>query len=192
METDKIIQDQYESLSEPLKQALQTVPWKDIVKKISADNDLNPASVEALELETMFVLYCFEEADDFEQNVFREIGVDSLKSKMVASKVIDLIFNPILEKLGPVAETEEESVAEEINESTENKWLEVAPNNLPMVEPGEVAHDTTPEEKAFMDSPAPVVSSTPTPPVTTAEPEKPKIVSVPQYKDIDPYREPTN
>lgn len=185
MDTDKIIKDQYETLSPALKQALQIVPWKDIVRKIAEDNDLNSASKEALETETMLVLYCFESADDFLQNVTAEVGIDALKTKMVVSKVVDLIFTPILDKI------EELGGIDAASSPTEKPQVVPAPAPSPIIDLSKELELEAPKPEHLIQASTNTAHTTPVQAEDT--PQKETLVQTPRYTGgLDPYREETS
>ncbi|MBX4181523.1 hypothetical protein KW807_01500, partial [Candidatus Parcubacteria bacterium] len=131
-EDNKLIQDQFSKLPPELQKAIQTVPWKSSIKEIALLNDLNFEQVSLVERETMFVIYGFENPADYIGNLVREVHVEEEVATTIAGAVNEKIFNLISLK------AEEFSNPQVAASST--PMPEVAPANLPMVEPGEIAH----------------------------------------------------
>ena len=119
-EQEKLIEEQLKTLPASLQQAINTVPWKTLVQEIGKENTLDSEQTVSLEQETMFVLYAFENPNDFVQNIVKGVGVSQETAVKIANSVADKILGPILDK-----STEQEKTIS---------------NNLPMVEEGEVAH----------------------------------------------------
>lgn len=161
-ETDKLIEEQIKKLPETLRLAIDSVPWKTLVQEIGRANSLDTGQIVSLEQETMFILFGFENSNDYVSNVAGNVGISEDASYTIAESVVDKIFTPISEK----------SKGHE-NPTTSAIVPEIAPNNLPMVEEGEVAHTVPHVEQ----------------PETKSEPVK---VSLPDYRYTegkDPYRE---
>lgn len=149
-DNEKLIQEQFSKLPEDLRKTIESVPWKSSIKEIAQQNNLSPEQSESLERESMFILYGFESPNDYIANLVREVAIPEETAIAIAETVNERIFKVIESKI----------------DGGENK--PAAEHNLPMVEPGEVAHDV------------PHV-------------EKPKIVAVPDYRypdGKDPYHEP--
>ena len=153
-EQDKLMEEQLKTLPLNLQQAINATPWKALIQEIGKTNTLDTEQIISLEQETMFVLYAFENPNDYASNIAREVGVSEEVAYTIAESVADKIFDLILEK---------------------SEGQETAPTgNLPMIEPGEVAHSVPHVE----------------------EPPKPKEDAKPSLPDYryaegkDPYREP--
>ena len=168
-ETDKLITEQFDRLPKELQTALNTVPWKSSVKEIALLNKLSLEQVAIVERETMFILYGFENPEDYIGNMVREAQIDKATSTAIAEAVNEKIFKVIAEQINKQP-AEKPSVPNVIH------------NNLPMVEEGEKTHDV------------PHVESTINNKEPTKEPEKPKLaIPTPDYRypgGKDPYREP--
>ena len=186
-ETDKLIEEQLKTLPPNLRQAIDAVPWKSLVQEIGKANVLDTEQITSLEQETMFIIYAFENPNDYVSNIIREVSVSEESAYTIAESVADKIFDPISQKSEsgkateePIVitlETKEEALKELSRRSMKNQnppalVPELAPSNLPMIEPPSAQI----EPKALSQE-------------AKSEPK----VSLPDYRyegDNDPYREP--
>ncbi|MDO8565062.1 MAG: hypothetical protein Q7R67_00315 [bacterium] len=178
-ETDKLITDQFDRLPKPLQQAINTVPWKSSVNEISLLKTLPLEQIATVERETMFIIYGFENPDDYIANIMREAQIDEATATAIAEEVNEKVLNVIalkaeeFEKQGPTTVTA--SVPE------------ISPHNLPMVEPGGTVHDVPHTEPTTNDQRLTTESQ------KQSWVRKPWNASVPTYKypgGKDPYHEP--
>lgn len=95
-DTNKLIDEQLKTLPEPLQRAIVLSPWQTRVQEIARANNLSEPSAESLETETMFVIYRFENQEDFVSNIMRELSLDIAKATMIAGEVDKNVFSPIL------------------------------------------------------------------------------------------------
>ena len=164
-EEDKLIEEQLKTLPSELQKAISSVPWKDLVQEIGKQNNLSVEQIESLERETMFIIYGFENPNDYISNLIREAGVDETTATTIANEVGEKILKAIEEKTGSVVPV---SIP-----ATPPANL---PLNLPMVEKGETVRDVPHMEQSK----------------TEIRSEQPK-VPLPDYRyeeGKDPYREP--
>lgn len=136
-ETKKLIDEQWKALPDNLKHAIEKVPWKTLVQEIGNQNTLDEEQLLSLELETMFILYGFENPNDYVSNVTRNVTLSEDTAYLIADSVVEKIFNPI-SKL-----SEEDKKPSEPASTLPNNQ-----SNLPMVEEGELIHDVLPLERA--------------------------------------------
>jgi hypothetical protein len=152
----------------------------------------------------MFVIYMFENPNDYISNIKREVGISEEIATTIAESVADKIFDLILKK----SEKSEEPVKAKPEPIMTSAVPEIPPTNLPMVEKGEVAHDARPltpagppakqseaarepsdgERVPHVEPTTPPSSSTP-PQIKQEEVKAP----LPDYRyqeGKDPYREP--
>lgn len=191
MEQDhnKLMEKQFSKLPSNLQNAINAVPWKILVQEVGKANTLDVEQITSLEQETMFIIYGFEPPGDYISNIVREVGIPEETAEATAESVAEKIFNPILDK------------AEEKNDSKPNIDVkvgvpEIAPEVHPASVPGETAHNTTPEEKKFMnmESQSTINQEVSEPKNTNRESgtvpqnQDKKPISYPDGKD--PYREP--
>ncbi|MEK7176985.1 MAG: hypothetical protein AAB719_01685 [Patescibacteria group bacterium] len=173
-EEEKLIKEQFDKLPSNLQQAISALPWKALVEEIGKSNALDPEQIVSLEQETMFVLYAFENPDDFVQNIIRAVSVSQETANKIGDSVAEKILGPIVEK----------SIGEK----------KVSGDNLPMVEEGEVAHSVPHVEPARTTEVVPRQNDF-VGLESGGEPPKPKETktSLPDYRygeGKDPYREP--
>ena len=179
-ENTKLIEEQFQKLPPALQEAIKAVPWKSIVNEITLLNGLGLDQVEIVERETMFVIYGFESPESYTGNIVREATLEEGVANTIAETVSDRVLGAISSK---VAELEKASQppAPAIPATTEAR--------LPVIEPGEVAHEVPHQETPA--APSPVETPKPTVEIKI---EKPKpTVAVPDYRypsGTDPYREP--
>lgn len=167
-EDSNLIKEQFERLPEQLKRALDAVPWKSLVKEIALLNKLSLEQIPIVERETMFILYGFQSPDDYVGNLMREAKIDEATAVAIAQEVDKRVLQAISQQV--------DTVPKETGGGS--PLPEIVLDNLPMVEPGQTAHDVEPlkiEEKPAQASEVKVR------------------VPVPDYRypnDQDPYREP--
>lgn len=182
MENQQLIDEQFSKLPQGLQEAIRATAWQKTLEEIAQKNKLSKDESEQLETETMLVLYGFENIVKFPDNIAQELNLHAIQAIALAEAINEEIFKPI----------ESRAISErKVNDLTP----EIAPQNLPMIEEGEVAH-----EVPHVEAPAPVAAqapTTPTPAVPTpaAKPETPAKVQVatPDFRyptGKDPYREP--
>lgn len=167
-EQDKLIAEQIKTLPPELQSAIEAVPWRNLAKEISNTNGLSVEQQESFEQETMFVIYGFENPNDYVSNMARELGVSEDTANILANLAAEKIFNPIIERVGG---RDTSSVPE------------IAPEIHPMVEAGEVAHNVPRTEEPVM------ILNKKDAEQMTKQPD----VSLPDYRyptGKDPYREP--
>jgi hypothetical protein len=120
MENEQLINEQLGKLPKKLRETLESMPWKASVKTIASTSKLSLDQSNALEQETMLVLYGFEPPADFPDNLARELGIDADTAVTLAEEVNEKIFKEIDKTLGNIEGT--------------------TYHNLPMLEAGEAAH----------------------------------------------------
>lgn len=203
-EDEKIIQDQFNKLPPQLQEALKSTPWKSMVNEISLLKTLSLAQVESIERETMFILYGFENPNDYAINIMREAEINEATATAIAEQVDEKILKVIAEKIddtkGSVLRTLKESKEDAMRrlidrrEQTGQKASipEIAPEIHPMIEKGEVAHTVPHVEQSAPIMPSPTPQPEIASPKPEVAPEKPKPApSIPHYSPgQDPYREP--
>ena len=201
-ETDKLIEEQLKTLPPNLQQAIDAVPWKSLVQEIGKANVLDTEQITSLEQETMFIIYAFENPNDYVSNIIREVSVSEESAYTIAESVADKIFDPISQKSEsgkateePIVitlETKEEALKELSRRSIKNQnppvlVPELVPSNLPMIEEGEVAH-TVDSTQYTVDSVQPARQD-----LAGSQIKSEPKVSLPDYRyegGSDPYREP--
>ena len=171
-EEKKIIQEQFQKLPPELQKVLGEVPWKSLINEIAGRHSLNPEQMETIEMETMFILYGFENPDDYMANMTRETGIAEDLAYAIANEVNEKIFKLISAKVGEIGK----------QQPTSTPIPELKSENLPMVEKGETVH-----EVPHVEAPNP-------------KPQIPTNIQVPKEEKIpiknayaggqDPYREP--
>lgn len=203
-DTDKLIQDQFNSLPPAVKESISSVPWRERVRDIAKREGLDADKSEALETETLLILYGFQIADDYTQNIVGQVGLDEEAAERITKEVSDEILSDIEKqfemidaisrkdqvvapKITQVPTTPRSSVA--VNPmSTQapsaSSALEVAPNILPETLPGQIAHNVARLESMPIAKPANQTTKS-----SGARPN----LEFPQSgyaKGKDPYREP--
>ena len=179
-ETDKLVEEQFEKLPLNLQQAIKAVPWKSLVEEIGRANALNAEQIALLEQETMFIIYAFENPDDYVSNIARALNTSEEIAYNIAESIGNKIFVPISEK------SEQQNITTPINNT-----LEIPPNNLPMVEAGPAFAQGFGEAKKVAHDVAPATSEVGSREYEVRK-EEPK-APLPDYRyegGKDPYREP--
>ncbi|MDB5194227.1 MAG: hypothetical protein JWN50_241 [Parcubacteria group bacterium] len=215
-ETDKVIQDQFDSLPLDVKEAIGRVPWKARLRDIAKREGLKAEQADTLETETMLILYGFLEPDTYLSSLTSQVGVGEEQAERISELVANEIITDIEKQFemidalapkdttpkmagpAPVASTPQQEAPKSILEIppeilAKQVFLpEVAPDMLPEVLPNEVAHDVPHVE------PAPIIEKAPAPVVMPAvQNEKPKSMieeklaqvtsAAPQTPRQDPY-----
>ncbi|MBX4206564.1 hypothetical protein KW784_02140 [Candidatus Parcubacteria bacterium] len=179
-ETDQLIEAQFNRLPPSVQKALNAAPWKSSLKEIASNNKLSPEQTENLERETVFVLYGFQNPDDYVQNLINEVPVDEQAGIAIAGEVDAKVFAEISKQIG------DQTVSSAIH------------NTLPMIEKGEQVHDAPHAEATPAPTPVPQTppalagGASKTRPHSDTPVEKVSL-SMPDYRypgGTDPYREP--
>ncbi len=190
-EEEKLIQEQFAKLPKNLQVAITAVPWKSLVNEIALLNKLGLDQVETIERETMFIIYGFENPDDYIENIMREAPISEETAITIATAVNERVLKAIATKVEEFERGEMGKTGEK-----ETNLPEIAPNNLPMVEKGEIVHEVKPmteEEKSSIKGWSRKPWSAQTPEASGGDREEQTKVSTPNYSypnNKDPYREP--
>ncbi|MHB0978318.1 MAG: hypothetical protein ACYC1K_02885 [Minisyncoccota bacterium] len=203
-DSNKIIQDQLNSLPLDVRESISRVPWKNKIKDIAKREGLDEEKSTTLETETMFILFGFLSFDTYTENIIREIGLN----EETANRISDSVYNEIVLEIQKQFEmieaishkeipkmeiptqpkiTEPKIETPAITPTPKTTTIEIPPANLPMIEPGEVVHDTKPQTAP------PVVETKPTIPQPVQKssiPVPPKPANSHYPDGQDPYREP--
>lgn len=203
-DTDKLIKDQVNSLPLNVRESINRIPWKNKIKDIAKREGLDEEKSTALETETMFILFGFLSFETYVENIIREIGLD----QEMANRISDSVYNEIIleiqkqfEMIEAISQKEppkmEIPVAPKpLEPKTETPSIqkittvEIPPANLPMIEPGEVVHDTTPKvsEARIMNQESGERDTEVR--IKNQEASNAKSNTKSAYEGPDPYREP--
>lgn len=172
-ETENLIKEQFNSLPSNLQRAINAVPWKKIIQEIGKTNLLDAEQTASLEQETMFIIYAFENPKDYIPNIIKGIGV----TEDIATKIADAVGEQILTPILKESDNEQNNPEQQFKS---DNLPEIALDNLPMVEEGEVAH-----EVPHIESP---MNNTEEAEIKTEE-KKPDLPDYRYPDGKDPYRE---
>jgi hypothetical protein len=162
-DTNKIIQDAFNSLDPATKAALGKVPWKERVRNIANREKLSNDKASVLENEALMLLYNLTVPEGFASNISDQLDLDVDTSNRIAKEIFDEIV------------TDLEKAYESSGQPNGN--------NLPEVLPNEKVHEVTHIEIKKSPTPPPAPSS-PTPPAPPPEPAlKPNLASIPTYAE---------
>jgi hypothetical protein len=190
-DTDKVIQDQFNSLPPDIREAISRIPWKERVREIAKRENLDAAKTDSLETETMFVLYGFLSPDTFTDNITSEVGVSVDQAERLSKIINDEVIGEIekqfemIEALEPKNDapnipspTQESAPTQTSPEShTESPAVpEIAPEILPKTIDGQAAHDAP---KSVVEEKLTQITSAKSEPSTSG-----------YAGGADPYREP--
>jgi len=193
--TDKLIQDQLESLPANLREAIAQVPWKNRVRDIAKREGLSDEQAGSLETETMLILYGFSQADTYVDSLVTQVGVGEEQAERIAKLAADEIFSDIekqfqmIEATAPEETTEASPVHADKAKpaAAEDKGLlNISPeilakqikmpsepvDRLPKVVPGQAAHDVSHVDApitAPISAPQPIIAPQPVPPAPEAK-----------------------
>ena len=150
-----------------------------IIKEIGSTKEQSDLA----DSEILYTLYCLQSLDDAINNITKLSNKNTNDLAKLKSTVQDNILSKYKIDINEFIE---------INKSNTVSAPIISPANLPMVEPGEIAHTVPHVEERIITTPIPSVSTIPaTPPPTKIRPEPQ--ASLPDYRypgGKDPYREP--
>ena len=221
----QLIKERLEILPPEVARAIESIPWLEKVKEIAQKHNLDEDETDAFTTETALVVLGVEPPPNYPENLADQVGLDDDVVVTIATEVDAKVLQPILDAVnntqetkeqepekekepsiteGPIVithETKEEALKELSRRAEQNaeESKEVIPSpNLPMIEPGEVAHDVA-STTSVVGSKQYVVGKTVNTPIPKTvsineiKPEKPQPVPIPDYRypgGKDPYREP--
>lgn len=186
--TDKIIQDQLETLPINIRKALSLVPWKARISDISKREGLDPEQTEKLQNETMLILYGFLPTESYIDNIIDQVKVSGDQAERIAEIVSKEIITDLEEKFEQIdksSDVEEGTQKPEVNQISTPSVPEIPPQILPMVEAKETVHDSVPEKP----EPLQPITEAIAPPIEQKAPQ-PEIKKPSYPGGVDPYREP--
>ncbi len=129
-DSELLIENQFKKLPPTNQQALLKVPWRELSQKIAKNNNLTSEQSESLETEVLLLLYQLQSADDFFDNLLREVGAEE--------EVIQKIFTAVETEIIYAIETEMEKIEPEKSSSetsgvtdTKDEWKRPELASLP-------------------------------------------------------------
>lgn len=148
-DADKFI----ENLPKPLKDLVFDGAWEERTAEIAKKYSLNEVQTETLINTTLFILIGLEDSNKFIETIIIELGISRLLAEQIMEdlevRVFEYAVRTIEKKAEKVASSQENKKesfprqsASSPRQSTTSTEVEIKPDNLPMVEIGEVAHDT--------------------------------------------------
>lgn len=121
---NKLIEEQFKKLPQNLQTALSTVPWKSTVKEIAVSHKLSLEQVEAIEMETMFILYGFENPTDYVDKLVSEVPLSEDVALSIAEQVEERVLKPISAKLQEDNKKEPVIITQETKEAEKQRLIE--------------------------------------------------------------------
>lgn len=120
METDKIFREQLRAAPEALREAASSAQLPITLHKIERQLGLSEPQANALENEVIVVLLGLAPRQEFQNNVWRNLGVDQEQAHNIAREVHQQIFKPIKGELdqfmqAQLRESEEERQERELD-----------------------------------------------------------------------------
>jgi hypothetical protein len=218
-DNDKLIQDQFNSLPLDVKESISRVPWRERVEDIAKRESLDTDKASALEIETMLILFGFENPDNYTQNIVTQVEIDEGMAERITKEVSDEIITDIEKqyemidaishkdkvKLPQTTQAPIVSRSSQIPGSTNltptqtalptsSSLPEIPPNILPKIVPGQNVHEVAHVESSTTPTQPLVPASVPAIPKPTIKSEngRPNL-EFPQSgyaRGKDPYREP--
>lgn len=193
----EIFKDIYRSLPEELKNIVATPEISNINDEIAQKHKLNDEQRLSLGDEITMRLMGITTRNAFPENLKNRLQIKDEEILTILEDINSKILSKISEKVS-IAQEEysqtkiKNNLSDMTNtpnqeEPTETTSIEIPPANLPMIEPGEVSHDTKPQMTP------PVVETKPTisqPAQKPSAPVPPKPVNIHYPTGQDPYREP--
>ena len=197
-DTNKIIEEQLNSLPEELRKTILGSGWEKKVHDLAKKHQLHIDQEGDLVNETFLVLLGLELAKNFQQNLIGNMHVDQTTAETLVKEIGAEIFAPIREHLQNIENDEEkpeekpEGPDEVLNREDILKEIEdPTPTNLPQI-PQKKEVSTTPvfEIEPIIESKIPDMISQK---LTSTTHRPAENIEVPVKKPlIDPYREPIN
>ncbi len=187
----ELIQKIHHTLPEELLEALASENTFTSIEKIATAHDFSVEQMHKLTSLISYRVMGLVSNSEFKGKIQTELEVDVNLTGIVATELKDEILNKLPEELLNFQEITSQKILKETNVTPAPASVpEIAPQNLPMIEEGEVAH-----EVPHVESAAPVAATVPTTPTPAAKPETPAKVQVatPDFRyqaGKDPYREP--
>ncbi len=149
-----------QKLPEPVQELAFDKTWKNITAEIAKKYSLSQTQADVLTSSVLLVLIGLDAPETFMKSMTSELGISKLLADQIIKDLESRVFNyaiNFIEKRGMKApaeqpKTETSSKQEPVKSAPEvvakketvaTKIPEIKPQNLPMVEKGEVAHDTT-------------------------------------------------
>ncbi len=192
-ETTQLIKERFAELPQDVKNAILAVDLHPRLVKIAQNNHLHIDQAGTLETETMLVMLGLEKADDFTDNIRRELSISPDAAKKITAEANQDIFLPIRDSLKQVLAEEEE-----------REEKSASPVEIENVEPikketllKEIETLSTPQEP-YIKKPLPQAPAN-LPVGNIAEAKLNDLFKMPReekslnpIEKVDPYREPTN
>lgn len=140
------------NLPQPVQDLVFDGTWEDRTAEIAKKYSLTDTQTDALTNNVLFVLIGLDTPDTFLGSMVSELSVSKLLADQIVKDLENRVFDYALkfvenkEKKNQTA-TGPANIEPTLTRKTENetsKTPEIKPENLPMVEPGEIAHDIPP------------------------------------------------
>lgn len=187
----KLIDDQLKTLPVQLQRAITLTPWRDLVRVVAKNNNLDAGKSESLEMETMLVIYGFEPQGDFSKNLMRELSIDPGRAGMIARNINDSVFSVVLKKANDLLALDQKdtlqstpNIKPEAQELAPKVVVETSKFKTSITTPSINLIPPPPEEKLLAPLKPRPVAPPPAPVDTPAKPVNPHYAGSP-----DPYRE---
>ena len=138
--------------------------WKNRTEEIASKYSLTPDQTDTLVDKVLFVLIGVESGDDFLEGIIAEINISRLLAEQIMNELTTRVFEYFLKQIGKPQSNLESNI------NSTDTTIQFPTPDLPMVEPGEIAHDVPRSQESFQ-TPAQV-----TEPLVSHNP-----ISVPRY-----------
>lgn len=116
------IQERLSLLPQPVRDAITSMNVQQLLKTLASEKKLHVDQWEILENEVYLALLGFEPAENLENNLKKEVGVDDEMAHELVGAINEKIFEPIREELErelghPQAKEEEKSAIENVRDA---------------------------------------------------------------------------
>lgn len=194
-ELDPQIKEQFLSLPKVVQDIITDSGWqftiRDIIKKFNLRIDQGGI----IEQEVMFVMFGFEDADTFVENIQREAKLDAKVANELADEVARIIFAPLRAALMKETDDASGNTTEAADLLTYAKpEIESRDDILKQIEdPSEIpVAPAMPTTKQSLVLDTQITTETPTSKITNSKtpPATPAIPPMSSTSKVDPYREP--
>lgn len=178
------VKNRIDKLPTEIAEAVQIVLQINQMQKIVESNHLSKEQGDSFVLETIMAVLGMVPPQTYPISLEKNVGLEYNSVVKIAREVDEQIITPILRDI------ENNKSEQEITENQISTVAvpEIAPNNLPMVEEGEIAHEVQHvEEKIILNKELGIMNNDGIQPKA----ERPQ-VAAPDYRypnDKDPYRE---
>ena len=95
MNTDKIIEERFHTVSKTLQQIMTQQKWRAKVQEIASHYTLDEVRSHSLEVEVLLLLTLLEDKENLESNLTHHLELERTQAKEIADVIIAKILTPV-------------------------------------------------------------------------------------------------